>query len=257
MGRKEKKLPQNQGICLKNHPEYWPAKKHGDYTSGQQVVDDLVSEDTLERIYESLGDREPLIVAPSLTKNDPSNVIPIWFAYNLGYHLDLNVCSDIFQRDVAHRTGRGGFYRLVNEPELYGTVLPGQDYLIVDDVATMGGTLASLRNHIEQNGGNVIGLSVLADSNPRRYVDKTVPVEDFRLDISQETLEGLRHKHGRCLEGFWEDQKGYGLECLTEREGQFLLFFPNFRNIRRAFLEEKDLGGPRTGFRDAAPEPAA
>lgn len=244
---------------LKHHPLYWDAKAHGDYIAAQQIVEDLTSPDAVITLCEKLNGRKPLIVAPSLTREDPKNVIPIWFAYNLAYHLDTEVCREIFQSNKAHRTGRSGFYRLVNDPEFYGKVKPGQDYLIVDDVLTMGGTLASLRSFIESNGGHVIATTVLADSNIRARVAKRNGIEmiqssaEVNLKPTDEALDHLRKKHGPRLEKFWKEQKGYGLECLTEREVDFLAFHDCFRTIRDAFkrsrAEDMGAGNPESAQR--------
>ena len=95
-------------LTLKHHPQYWPAKKYGDYIAAQNVVDDLINEDSLLALCSKIPEgSRPLIVAPSLTASDPTNVIPIWFAYNLAYHLDLQVCRNIFQSG----TGSGSYLK--------------------------------------------------------------------------------------------------------------------------------------------------
>ena len=224
---------------LKHHPLYWDAKKRGDYIAAQEIVDDLICEDAMLRICGHMGDKSPLIVAPSLTKEDPSNVIPVSFAHSIAYELSLNVCHDIYQRDTAHRTGRGGVYRLAFSPEFYGKVIEGQDYIIVDDVATMGGTLAALRSFIEGHGGNVVCMSVLADSNMKARVGMQGLSRDFNLNASTDDIKRVESKHGKRLNEFWERHNGYGIDCLTARETDFLHFFEREHNIERCILEEK------------------
>ncbi len=224
---------------LKHHPLYWDAKKKGDYIAAQEIVDDLLCEDAMLRICNLMGDRNPLIVAPSLTKDDPSNVIPVSFAHSMAYELGLDVSHDIYQRDTAHRTGRGGFYRLAFTPEFYGRVIEGQDYIIVDDVATMGGTLAALRSFIEAHGGNVLCMSVLADSNMKARIGAQNLSRDFNLNASSDDIKRVENKHGKRLNEFWQRQNGYGLDCLTAREADFIHFFDRAHNIERCILEEK------------------
>lgn len=224
---------------LKHHPLYWDAKKRGDYIAAQEVVDDLISNDALFRIADRIGDAAPLIVSPSLTKDDPTNVIPTSFAHSLAYELDVQVCRDIYQRDKAHRTGRGGFYRLAFSPEFYGQVVEGQDYIIVDDVATMGGTLAALRSFIESNGGNVICMSVLADSNMKSRTGQASICKDFNLNATPDDIKMVEHKHGKKLDQFFRRHNGYGLDSLTAREIDFVHFFERENQIERAILEEQ------------------
>ena len=249
------KAKKERRLTLKHHPLYWVAKTEGDYIAAQQVVDDLLNQETLLTLCERIGNKKPIIVAPSLTKEDPKNVIPVWFAYNVAYHLNLSVSREIFQSDKSHRTGRSGFYRLANDPEFYGTVHSGQDYLIVDDVLTMGGTLASLRAFIESRGGNVIATTVLADSNIKARVahnkglEFIEPQSEVFLKPTPEALEELRKKHGYKLAKLWESKKGYGLDCLTAREVDFLRFYPSIREIRKAFTEQENGGGDAQGPR--------
>jgi hypothetical protein len=224
---------------LKHHPLYWDAKKRGDYIAAQEVVDDLLSNEALFRIADRIGDKAPLIVSPSLTKDDPTNVIPTSFAHSIAYELDVQVCRDIYQRDKAHRTGRGGFYRLAFSPEFYGQVIEGQDYIIVDDVATMGGTLAALRSFIESNGGNVICMSVLADSNMKSRTGQGGLSKDFNLNATADEIKMVEHKHGKKLDQFFRRHNGYGLDSLTAREIDFVHFFERANQIERAILEEK------------------
>ena len=210
----------------------------------------------MERLNDFIGDREPLIVCPSLTENDPNNVLPIWMAYQVGYHLGLNVYSGIYQEDKAHRTGKGGFYRLAHRPSFYGAVRSGQDHLLVDDVLSMGGTLTELRGFIESNGGNVIGMSVLADSSVERRNNHGRSVQDVDLAASSEQLTNLGKKHGKNFVSFWERQTGYEISCLTRREADFLLFFDSFSHIQTAYLEAKNGGSSQSRAAISYKQPA-
>tara|TARA_R110002124_G_scaffold233406_1_gene398764 strand:- start:144976 stop:145848 length:873 start_codon:yes stop_codon:yes gene_type:complete len=229
-----------RSLTLKHHPLYWDAKSRGDYIAAQEIVDDLICDEALLRLSAIIGEnRTPLIVAPSLTKEDPTNVIPVSFAHSLAFEFDFQVCRDIYQHDKAHRTGRSGFYRLAMSPEFYGHVIEGQDYVIVDDVATLGGTLAGLRSFIEDNGGNVIAMSVLADSNMKARTGQGGLEKDFNLNASVDAIKNLERKHGKRLDAFFRRNNGFGLESLTAREVDFLAFFGRENGIERSILEEK------------------
>lgn len=234
--------PKLRSQTLKHHPNYWAAKKHGDYLAAQSIVDDLLSNEALMNLENIIGAEKPIIVAPSLTKNDPTNVIPIWFAHNIAYQMGLQVCQEIYQNDRAHRTGRSGFYRLANEPSFNGKVIEGQSYLITDDVLSLGGTAASLRNFIEANGGTVIGFCILADSNPERIRTRQIGPQVYDLRATSEQLESLRKKHGKATERFMERNCGFGFGALTRHEASFLEFFERSTDIRSGILAEKDCG---------------
>ncbi len=230
---------------LKHHPDYWTAKNHGDYVAAQEVVDDLLNEEALISLEGILGKERPIVVAPSLTKDDPKNVIPIWFAHNIAYQMGLQVCQDIYQDDRAHRTGRSGFYRIANQASFHGKVVEGQTYLIVDDVLTLGGTAASLRNFIEANGGKVLAFCVLAHSDPERARTRQIGPQVYDLRITNESLENLRKKHGQELEEFMQRNCGYGFNALTRHEAAFLGFFERTSDVRSGILAEKDCRSPQ------------
>lgn len=225
---------------LKRHPNYEAAKRYGDYYAAQDLVEDLLSDEAFIKLIDLVGTRKPLIVVPSLTKDDPKNVIPIWFARNVAYELGLEVSQDIFQDDRAHRTNRGGFYRLANQTTFHGTVYEGQTYLIADDVLTMGGTAASLRNFIEANGGKVIGFCILADSDPVRKRTRDLGPQMYDLRASQDVVEGLRKKHGRELEQFLKRNCGICFNSLTRQEADFIEFFDKASDIRAGVLAAKE-----------------
>ena len=62
----------------------------------------------------------------------------------------------------------------------------GQDYLVVDDTLTMGGTVASLRGYVESHGGKVVAASVMTAHEGA--VDLVVRCDQPRvLDLSART----------------------------------------------------------------------
>lgn len=77
------------------------------------------------------------------------------------HRLGLEVEYRIGQIDKVSRTNTGADHRLAFNPAFSGEVVQGQEYLIVDDNLTMGGTIASLRGYVENRGGKAIGASVI------------------------------------------------------------------------------------------------
>ncbi|MEO3433225.1 hypothetical protein [Inquilinus sp. CAU 1745] len=84
----------------------------------------------------------------------------------------------------------------------------------------MGGTVASLKGHIEVNGGKVIGCTTLTESQGSRWIA-----------LPEEILQELRAKHEE-LDDYWKEAFGYGLECLTRPEAGYLFRTPTFVRIR-------------------------
>ncbi len=221
---------------LKFHPGYWDAKRHSDYTSAQEIMDDLISDSAIDKISQLIPNRHTQIIAPQMKHNDNRNVIPTWFAHNIGHQLGLKINNTILQEDRAHRTGRNAFYRLANEPSFTGKVDKDQPYLIVDDVATLGGTLAALRNYIEKNGGYVAGISVLADANPGRARAREIGPKSYDLRVDEKTLSTLFAKHGRTLDKFWERNMGSNLDSLTGQEAAFLSFIDSTHDLMKNII---------------------
>ena len=83
----------------------------------------------------------------------------------------------------------------------------GQAYFIVDDAMTMGGTLASLRGHIEANGGEVIGASALVGYG-----------EEGQLALTSKQSQALWNKHGEALDEYLRQEFGFGIDSLTQGE---------------------------------------
>lgn len=143
----------------------------------------------------------------------------------LSVDFDLRVNHDVLQANRVSHTGSSGYHRLATPPLFAGDVIPGEDYLIVDDFVGQGGTLANIRGHIETNGGNVIGLVALTGQK-----------RSATIAVATETLQDLRAKHA-ALENWWGEVFGYGFELLTESEARYLLNSPDVDTIRTKIAE--------------------
>jgi len=121
-------------------------------------------------------------------------------------------------------------------------VVAGQDYLLVDDVTTQGGTLADLRSYIELRGGHVIGATTLTGA---RFSHILAP--------RAETLAKLRAKFPD-LEPWFTEQFGHGFDALTDSEAHAVLRYKSADSVRDHLAAERrarDAGeggsGPRSG----------
>lgn len=133
------------------------------------------------------------------------------FAQALHETLNLKLETGIVQADRSYRTQSDGVGRLLKRVGFDGRVVKGRNYLIVDDVVTQGGTLADLKGYIEQNGGNVIGASVLSGK-----------AHSAKMEVRKATLGQLRKQAGKKLEIWWQEQFNYDFSKLTESEARYL-----------------------------------
>ena len=128
-------------------------------------------------------------------------------------------------------TGANGFARLARQPAFDGTVLEGQNYLIVDDFVGMGGTLANLKGFIESKSGLVIGATTL-----------TGKPHSAKIALDPGTLNELREKHGKELENWWQEKFGHAFDCLTQSEARYLLKTENADRVRSKIAEAEQEG---------------
>ena len=126
---------------LKAHPDY-PAAKAGDPAAAVRLVLDLAR---------PLADRPPgvhgaetIFVAPHALEATGDNAIPQVLARAVANVADGVVDRDIVQRTRVFHTGADPMERLIHRAQFDGPVRPGASYVLVDDVTTMGGTLAEL-----------------------------------------------------------------------------------------------------------------
>ena len=229
--------------ALKNQPDYPAAKKSGDMEAAQLIVDRLLTSKGLEMIQSKMDlerfeqdplARRPVVVVPISPTS--KNVLPVLTAHNIAYQLGLGIDRDIMQIPSMSRTKTAPILRLLNQPEFTGPVTPGREYIIVDDNYTMGGTASALRSYIESNKGKVLCATVLADQSNSIDVLHKINAHEIRWNVSDETLNEVKQKHGWTFERHFEKEFGFGLTALTDREGKFVGRFPN----QRTFFEAVD-----------------
>jgi len=209
----------------KQHAHY-AAAKSGDIESAMALVEELLDRRGARRKVSMLIKRlNPIIVPVHAVESTSVNVIPMALAEALSVDFDLRVNHDVLQANRVSHTGSSGYHRLATPPLFAGDVMPGEDYLIVDDFVGQGGTLANIRGHIETNGGNVIGLVALTGQK-----------RSATIAVATETLQDLRAKHA-ALENWWGEVFGYGFELLTESEARYLLNSPDVDTIRTKIAE--------------------
>jgi orotate phosphoribosyltransferase len=102
-------------------------------------------------------------------------------------------------------------------PEFDGHVVSGANYILVDDVTSMGGTLAALANYLQCAGAKVVGVIVLVNAG--------------RVKSFHPTLKVLRELKKRYP---YEIEEIFGIvpDALTANEATYLIGFKSVDEIR-------------------------
>lgn len=203
---------------VKHHPDY-SAAKSGDSDAAFRLVEEFASADVCGQL-KNLFPCPTLVSAHAIERNG-LNAIPEALAEYLAACLGWPVDHGVIQTNIVGHTGANGFTRLARQARFGGPILPGTYYFLVDDFVGQGGTLANLRSFILRDGGHVLGATCLTG---KHYSARLSPAEGI--------LNQLREKHGHELERWWLAQFGFGYECLTHSEANYLLKTPNADRIR-------------------------
>jgi orotate phosphoribosyltransferase len=100
--------------------------------------------------------------------------------------------------------------RLALRPEFDGDVQSGKRYVLVDDVTSLGGTLAELGHYIQSKGGIVEGIFVLVNAGRSKSFSpdkQTLKILEERysnelIEIFGIKASALTANEARCLVGF-------------------------------------------------------
>ena len=188
--------------------------KAGNEEAAVELVDKLVN----DKIVSQLVNQYPnaiVVPIPSIeTADKKPNAIPLAYARKFE-KAGLQIADDIIEIDSAHHTGKKSFKRVVNRPHFDGTIEQGREYIIVDDVFAMGGTINSMRNFIEDKGGKVVAVSTLTPS-----------VENSKiLAITDENLNSLKSidQKGDLLNAIRKLDIAENFETLTDPIGKYIV----------------------------------
>lgn len=131
---------------IKAHPAYNKAKA-GDSKAAVELVSDIAIP-FLARFPHPFP-AGTCFVAPHAREATGDNAIPQVLAQACAMLFDGEVDIDIVQISRVFHTGADPMERMATRAEFEGLVTPGAPYVLVDDVTTMGGTLAELSNFIQ------------------------------------------------------------------------------------------------------------
>jgi hypothetical protein len=212
---------------VKQHPAY-KAAKAGDVDAALDLVLATLNDDAIVSLLEFGELSAPILVSVHAEEAVGVNAIPEVMADILAKILGWELEQFVVQANVVNHTGANGFARMARQAIFEGEITPGRNYLIVDDFIGQGGTIANLRGHIMEQGGSVIGATVL-----------TGKAYSAILALDSGTLNALRDQHGQ-IEEWWKERFGFGYDCLTASEARYLIKTPESERIR-ARIEESDI----------------
>ncbi len=147
------------------------------------------------------------------------NAIPVVLAAYLAAKAGGRVDDRVVQENRTFHTGADAMQRMLARSQFSGAIAPGTRYVLVDDVTTMGGTLADLAQHIQAGGGEVVGTVVLV--NAAR--------EGGKLHADRTLLSQLERRFGD------EIREQFGIEpaALTAAEARYLIGFRSVAELRQ------------------------
>jgi hypothetical protein len=175
-------------------------------------VRQTVKDGVLKRLKQDFDRFNPIIVAV-MSVNDNSgqyNRLPLAYELQLANDTNWRTEPTILKINQSGHTRASAIERLFCPSIFDGPVIAGENYILVDDQFTTGGTLADLHGFITNNGGNVVAATTLT-RNPR---------SDF-LQQSIETRARLTAYPNFSRD--FREVTGFGTECLTDAEARFIL----------------------------------
>lgn len=202
----------DQGI--KQHPSYLEAKA-GSTSHAIELIGDLALE-TIYKHRDRFG-RDCVFVAPHAKEVTGDNAIPQVLAEVSSLVCGAIADQEIVQTTKVYHTGADPMERLISRPEFQGRVDQGRSYVLVDDVTSLGGTLAELAHCIQTHGGKVKDVFILVNAGRNKS-----------LQPEQRTLKLLEARFGHDIVKTF----GIAVGALTANEAQYLVGFRSVDEIR-------------------------
>ena len=204
----------DKDLQIKAHVAY-PRAKAGDEAAALDLLLDMA----VAWLYEQRARFAPglLYVAPHAQEATGDNAIPQALAAVCAAVWGGKAEIGIVQSDRVYHTGADAMERMAARAQFVGTVQPGERYVLVDDVTSLGGTLAELANYIQHGGGKIKDVVVLVNAgrNPA-------------LVPQPKNVQLLKRRFGDEIFNIF----GIKPEALTANEAQYLVGFRSVDEIR-------------------------
>lgn len=206
---------------LKAHKDYQAAKA-GDTSAAINLVWDLAATFLVENFHRFPSDC--IFVAPHAQEASGDNAIPQVLAEVCALVRMATADTDIVQTTRVFHTGADPMERMALRAQFEGAVVAQGQYVLVDDVSNMGGTLAELANYIQCHGGYVVGVMVLVNAGRNPHL---------KPDIK--TIRKLEKRYGH------EITQLFGIEpsTLTANEANYLIGFRTIDEIRNRLAKAR------------------
>jgi hypothetical protein len=206
---------------IKQHPKYSEAKA-GNADAALLLVTQLAG----QWLFDNEKRFEPgvIFVAPHAKEVSGDNAIPQTLAALCASVFFGVTDTEVVQTDRVYHTGADAMERMASRATFEGGVVPDGRYVLVDDVTSLGGTLAELSNYIQSQGGTVVDVVVLV--NAGRNPDLLLVANDIRL-----IKERFHHE---LIETF-----GIVPDALTANEARYLVGFRSIDEIRNRLAAAK------------------
>lgn len=153
--------------AAKKHPDFEAAKK-GDFDAAIRLVNDLVKNDKVLQIAKSYPNAH--IIYNHRMKGTGINMIPAAYAARfsaIGMIVEHNV---IGITNVSH-TGASDLSRICKRMRYEGAIIPGADYILLDDFITSGAEIRDLKDYVESKAGHVVLISTLGHGSYSKLSD--------------------------------------------------------------------------------------
>lgn len=199
---------------LKVHPAYRAAKA-GDADAALELVLDFAASWLGQ--YRHRFPEKMIYVAPHALEASGENAIPQTLAQVCAELFDGQVDTEVVQSDRVYHTGADAMERMATRAQFEGLVVSGANYVLVDDVTNLGGTLAELNHYIQCYGGVVKDVVVLVNAGRSTALAPTP--KDVRL-----ITERFGHD--------FTDIFGIEPAALTANEARYLVGFRSIDEIR-------------------------
>ena len=228
-------------VFLKAHPDYHAAKYCEDRDAALRLVYHFLETSENQNKLKLLSHDylHSIIVPIHAIEAGGKNRIPEILAEYIGKCTDLEVNYNIIQTNKVFRSGADEWYRFAFRPTFSGEVKKNHNYILVDDIFSLGGSLNELRLFIESKGGSVVQAITMATGKSGN-----------EIALNPKTLKSLIDKYGdNTLSSFLKGVNLYegNYNALTEPEARALRRAPSLDQARNRIFAARQERGTRMG----------
>ena len=208
-------------LPLKLHPQYFEAKA-GNFSSALGLIKDLAWDEMANHRHRFSSSH--IFVSPFAKEASGDNALPQVLAEVFAFLYDAKADQDLVQNTKVFHTGADPMERLILRAEFEGSVQAGAQYVLVDDVIGLGGTLAELAHYVQINGGLVSDIAVMVNAGR---------IKSLRPD--HKILKILKDRFDNEIINLF----GIHIDALTANEAQYLVGFRTIVEIRNRIAKAK------------------